>query len=86
VRCRRLRLSARDPSTSTPALRALGAEISVENWLHPRARRVTGAHFAFDMVSVTGTGRTDDGGALARGETVIENAAREPEVCDLADF
>jgi len=80
-------IGARPVDQHVKALRALGAEISVENgYIRARAARLTGAHFAFDMVSVTGTENLMMAAALARGETVIENAAREPEVCDLADF
>ena len=80
-------IGARPVDQHVKALRALGAEISVENgYIRARAARLAGAHFAFDMVSVTGTENLMMAAALARGETVIENAAREPEVCDLADF
>jgi UDP-N-acetylglucosamine 1-carboxyvinyltransferase len=79
-------IGARPVDQHVKALRALGAEIRVENgYIRARAARLAGAHFAFDMVSVTGTENLMMAAALARGETVIENAAREPEV-DLADF
>jgi len=80
-------IGARPVDQHVKGLRALGADISVENgYIHARAGRLTGAHFAFDMVSVTGTENLMMAAALAHGETVIENAAREPEVCDLAQF
>jgi UDP-N-acetylglucosamine 1-carboxyvinyltransferase len=80
-------IGARPVDQHVKGLRALGADISVENgYIRARAGRLTGAHFAFDVVSVTGTENLMMAAALARGETVIENAAREPEVCDLAHF
>ena len=80
-------IGARPVDQHVKALRALGAEIEVENgYIRARARRLVGAHFAFDMVSVTGTENVMMAAALARGASVIENAAREPEVCDLAAF
>jgi UDP-N-acetylglucosamine 1-carboxyvinyltransferase len=67
-------------------LRTLGADISVENgYIKARARRLTGARVAMDMVTVTGTENIMMAAVLAEGTTVIENAAEEPEVCDLAE-
>jgi UDP-N-acetylglucosamine 1-carboxyvinyltransferase len=78
-------IGARPVDQHVKGLRALGADIEVENgYIRARARRLTGTHFAFDMVSVTGTENLMMAAALARGASVIENAAREPEVCDLA--
>jgi UDP-N-acetylglucosamine 1-carboxyvinyltransferase len=66
-------------------LRALGADIAVENgYIKARAGRLKGARVAMDMVTVTGTENIMMAAALAQGTTVIENAAEEPEVCDLA--
>jgi UDP-N-acetylglucosamine 1-carboxyvinyltransferase len=66
-------------------LRALGAEITVENgYIKARAGRLKGAKVTMDMVTVTGTENIMMAAVLARGTTVIENAAEEPEVCDLA--
>jgi UDP-N-acetylglucosamine 1-carboxyvinyltransferase len=80
-------IGARPVDQHVKALRALGADIDVENgYIRARASRLVGVHFAFDVVSVTGTENVMMAAALARGETVIENAAREPEVCDLAEF
>jgi len=80
-------IGARPVDQHVKALRALGADIDVENgYIRARAPRLVGAHFAFDVVSHTGTENVMMAAALARGDTVIENAAREPEVCDLADF
>ena len=67
-------------------LEALGAEIDVEGgYIHARASRLKGARVVFDQVTVTGTENLLMAATLAEGETVIENAAREPEVVDLAD-
>jgi len=66
-------------------LAALGAEIAIENgYVVARARRLKGARIATDLVTVTGTENLMMAAALAEGTTVIENAAREPEVGDLA--
>src|SRR6185312_2846329 len=66
-------------------LRALGAEISVEGgYIKASARRLRGAHIVMDLVTVTGTENIMMAAALAQGTTVIENAAQEPEVVDLA--
>jgi UDP-N-acetylglucosamine 1-carboxyvinyltransferase len=66
-------------------LARLGADISIENgYVVARASRLKGARIATDLVTVTGTENLMMAGALAEGVTVIENAAREPEVTDLA--
>ena len=66
-------------------LQALGAQITVENgYIKARARRLHGARIVMDMVTVTGTENIMMAAALACGTTVIEHAAQEPEVVDLA--
>ena len=66
-------------------LQAMGAEISLENgYIEAKAERLAGTRFAFDMVTVTGTENLMMAATLAEGRTVLENAAREPEVVDLA--
>jgi UDP-N-acetylglucosamine 1-carboxyvinyltransferase len=66
-------------------LARLGAQIAIENgYVVARASRLRGAHIATDVVTVTGTENLMMAAALAQGTTVIENAAREPEVTDLA--
>ncbi|KZV14981.1 hypothetical protein F511_09450 [Dorcoceras hygrometricum] len=66
-------------------LQALGAEISVENgYIKARAKRLKGTRIVMDMVTVTGTENIMMAATLAEGTTVIENAAQEPEVVDLA--
>jgi UDP-N-acetylglucosamine 1-carboxyvinyltransferase len=68
-------------------LEAMGAEIKVENgYIRAKAGRLKGARMFMDTVSVTGTENLIMAAALADGESVIENAAREPEVVDLALF
>ncbi len=67
-------------------LQAMGATISIEHgYMIARAKRLKGARLCMDLVTVTGTENIMMAAALASGTTVIENAAREPEVVDLAD-
>jgi UDP-N-acetylglucosamine 1-carboxyvinyltransferase len=80
-------IGARPVNLHIEGLRAMGAKVRVENgYIRARADRLRGAHLILDMVTVTGTENLMMAAALARGETLIENAAREPEVADLADF
>jgi UDP-N-acetylglucosamine 1-carboxyvinyltransferase len=67
------------------ALEAMGAQIEIEDgYIHARSNgRLKGAHILFDMVTVGGTENTVMAATLAEGTTVIENAAREPEIVDL---
>jgi UDP-N-acetylglucosamine 1-carboxyvinyltransferase len=66
-------------------LQAMGAEISIEaGYIHAKAKRLKGARIVTDMITVTGTENLLMAAVLAEGETVLENAAREPEVVDLA--
>lgn len=68
-------------------LQAMGADISIENgYIKAKAKRLHGASIVMDMVTVTGTENIMMAAALAKGQTVIHNAAREPEVEDLANF
>src|SRR5688572_10848863 len=67
-------------------LQAMGAEVTIEHgYIAVRARRLRGARICMDMITVTGTENLMMAATLAEGTTVIENAAREPEVVDLAD-
>jgi UDP-N-acetylglucosamine 1-carboxyvinyltransferase len=67
-------------------LQAMGAEINIEHgYIHAQAKRLKGTRIFFDMVSVTGTENLMMAATLAEGVTVLENAAREPEVVDLAN-
>ena len=80
-------IGARPVNLHVAGLRALGADVSVENgFIKARAKRLKGAHIVFDTVTVTGTENLLMAAVLADGETVLENAAREPEVTDLANF
>ncbi len=67
-------------------LEAMGAEIGIEHgYIEARASRLRGARIFMDLVTVTGTENLMMAATLAEGTTVLENAAREPEVADLAD-
>jgi UDP-N-acetylglucosamine 1-carboxyvinyltransferase len=66
-------------------LQAMGATIAIEHgYMHATASRLRGARIVMDLVTVTGTENLMMAAALAEGETLLENAAREPEVVDLA--
>jgi UDP-N-acetylglucosamine 1-carboxyvinyltransferase len=66
-------------------LEAMGAVITQEHgYLEARTQRLKGAHIVFDKITVTGTEDLLMAAVLADGETLMENCAREPEVCDLA--
>ena len=66
-------------------LEAMGAEVTIEHgYISVRAKRLRGARICMDLVTVTGTENIMMAATLASGTTVIENAAREPEVTDLA--
>lgn len=68
-------------------LEAMGATIRVEGgYIHASCDRLKGARLVLDMVTVTGTENLMMAATLAEGTTIIENAAREPEVSDLANF
>ena len=68
-------------------LRAMGAEIEIDaGYIHAKAGRLKGARITTDMITVTGTENLLMAATLAEGETVLENAAREPEVTDLANL
>ena len=68
-------------------LRAMGAEITIEGgYIHAKCPKLQGARIHTDMITVTGTENLLMAATLAEGETVLENAAREPEVTDLANM
>ncbi|QDP00315.1 UDP-N-acetylglucosamine 1-carboxyvinyltransferase [Thalassotalea sp. PS06] len=81
-------IGARPVDLHIQGLKAMGAEITVENGyiIARKEGRLQGARFFMDAVSVTGTENLMMAAALAEGTTVIENAAREPEIVDLANF
>lgn len=67
-------------------LRAMGAKIDIEHgYIHAKANQLIGTHIVMDIVTVTGTENLMMAATLADGTTVLENAAREPEVTDLAN-
>ena len=79
-------IGARPVDQHIRGLQAMGAEITVEQgYVHAKAIRLKGARICTDMVTVTGTENLMMAACLAEGETIIENAAREPEVVDLAN-
>jgi len=79
-------IGARPVDQHIKGLQAMGAEVAVEHgYVVARTSRLKGARLFTDMVTVTGTENLMMAAVLADGETVIENAAREPEVVDLAN-
>lgn len=67
-------------------LQAMGAEIKIEHgYIHAVARKLQGTRIVMDMITVTGTENLMMAATLATGTTILENAAREPEVIDLAN-
>jgi UDP-N-acetylglucosamine 1-carboxyvinyltransferase len=78
-------IGARPVDLHVAGLREMGAEVEiVDGYIRARAGRLKGARLVLDKVTVTGTENLMMAACLAEGETVIENAAREPEVLDLA--
>jgi UDP-N-acetylglucosamine 1-carboxyvinyltransferase len=68
-------------------MQAMGAQMSIENgYIKAKASRLKGANIVMDIITVTGTENIMMAAVLAEGQTVIHNAAREPEVEDLANF
>jgi len=79
-------IGSRPVNLHIKGLQAMGADIRIEEgYIKAKAKRLQGARIFMDVVSVTGTENLMMAAALANGVTVIENAAREPEVADLAD-
>jgi UDP-N-acetylglucosamine 1-carboxyvinyltransferase len=79
-------IGSRPVNLHIDGLRAMGAEISVKNgYIKAKAKRLQGTRLVMDIITVTGTENLMMAASLAEGETVIENAAREPEVVDLAN-
>ena len=80
-------IGARPVNIHVAGLQAMGADIHIENgYIKARAGRLRGARLVLDTVTVTGTENLMMAAALADGQSVLENAAREPEVVDLAHF
>ena len=79
-------IGSRPVNLHIQGLAKMGADIRVEGgYIHARARRLKGVRLMMDLVTVTGTENLMMAATLARGTTQIENAAREPEVVDLAN-
>lgn len=79
-------IGSRPVDVHISGLRAMGAELEIEEgYIKGRAKRLSGAHIHMDISTVTGTENLMMAAALAQGKTVLENAAREPEVVDLAN-
>ena len=80
-------IGARPVNIHVAGLTAMGADIRIEGgYIRARAARLKGARLVLDAVTVTGTENLMMAATVADGETVIDNAAREPEVVDLANF
>ena len=80
-------IGARPVNLHVLGLRAMGAAITIDNgYIRARAAKLKGARIVLDTVTVTGTENLMMAAVYADGETVIENAAREPEIGDLAAF
>ena len=80
-------IGARPVNIHVAGLQAMGADIQIEGgYIRARADRLRGARLVLDAVTVTGTENLMMAATLAEGETVLDNAAREPEVVDLANF
>src|ERR1700694_3295432 len=78
-------IGARPVDQHVKGLQAMGAAITIEHgYMHAEAKRLHGARIVMDLVTVTGTENLMMAATLAEGATVLENAAREPEVVDLA--
>jgi len=78
-------IGSRPVNLHIKGLQAMGAQIEIEHgYIVAHAKRLKGAHICMDMVTVTGTENLMMAAVLAEGTTVLENAAREPEVVDLA--
>lgn len=80
-------IGARPIDLHLNALKQLGAEIEIkEGYVEARAQRLQGAEITFNIVTVTGTENIMMAAALAEGTTILKNAAREPEITDLANY
>jgi UDP-N-acetylglucosamine 1-carboxyvinyltransferase len=80
-------IGARPVNIHVAGLQAMGAEVHIENgYIRARAHRLKGTRIVMDTVTVTGTENLMMAAVLAEGGTILENAAREPEVVDLAQF
>jgi UDP-N-acetylglucosamine 1-carboxyvinyltransferase len=79
-------IGARPVNLHIMGLEKLGATVEIEHgYVVAKAKKLKGAHIYFDLVTVTGTENLMMAATLAEGETILENAAREPEIVDLAN-
>lgn len=79
-------IGSRPVNLHVQGLAKMGADIEVNGgYIHARAKRLVGAHLVMDLITVTGTENLMMAATLADGVTIIDNAAREPEVVDLAN-
>ena len=80
-------IGARPVNLHLDGLKALGADIEInEGYICARAKKLKGAHFSFNPISVTGTANLMTAAVLAEGQSILENAAIEPEVISLGEF
>ncbi len=80
-------IGSRPVNIHLESLIKMGADIQVEaGYIHAKAKRLKGCHLVLDLITVTGTENILMAATLAEGVTIIENAAKEPEVTDLAHF
>ena len=80
-------IGARPVNIHVAGLQAMGADVHIENgYIKARSGRLKGARLVLETVTVTGTENLMMAATLAEGRTILENAAREPEVVDLASF
>ena len=80
-------IGARPVNLHLDGLKAMGADVEInEGYICAKANKLKGAHFSFSPVSVTGTANLMMAGVLAEGQTILENAATEPEVINLGEF
>jgi len=80
-------IGARPVNLHLDGLKAMGADIEInEGYICARAKKLKGTHFSFSPVSVTGTANIMTAAVLAEGQSILENAAIEPEVISLGEF
>ena len=80
-------IGARPVNLHLDGLKAMGADIAInEGYICANAKKLKGTHFSFSPVSVTGTANLMTAAVLAEGQSILENAAIEPEVISLGEF
>ena len=79
-------IGARPVNIHVNGLRSMGADVTIDNgYIRARAKQLRGSRLVLDTVTVTGTENLIMAAVLAKGESVIENAAKEPEIVDLVE-